>query len=79
MHHCGKSRSSATFLNMVNGGSTFAIRVFLIVKVTPLLLSRAGVVQRTAHDRLVYIDVTVPDFQVVAAIRISTNPGFKLD
>jgi len=35
--------------------------------------------QRAAHDGLVEIDVTIPDFKVITAIRISTNPGFKLD
>jgi hypothetical protein len=33
-------------------------------------------VKRAAHDRLVDIDVTIPDFKVKTAIRISTNPGF---
>ena len=35
--------------------------------------------QRAAHNRLIDIDVTVPDFKVKAAIRIGANPGFVLD
>jgi hypothetical protein len=32
-----------------------------------------------AHDRFVSVDITVPDFQVEAAIRIGAHPGFILD
>ena len=32
-----------------------------------------------AHDRFVSIDVTIPDFQVEAAIRIGANPGLELN
>ncbi len=35
--------------------------------------------QRTAHNRFVSIDITVPDFQVVAALRIGANPGLVMD
>jgi hypothetical protein len=41
-------------------------------------LSGSGVVHRAAHDRLVSINITIPDFQVEAAIRIGANPCFKL-
>jgi hypothetical protein len=46
--------------------------------VVELLLSWPGVVHRAAHDRLVPIDITVPDFQIETAIGIGANPGFKL-
>jgi hypothetical protein len=36
-------------------------------------------VHRAAHDRLVDVDIAVPDFQVIAAIRIGTNPGLVVD
>jgi hypothetical protein len=36
-------------------------------------------VHRAAHDGLVDIDVTVPDFKVEAAIRIGANPGLIFD
>ena len=29
-----------------------------------------------AQDRLVYINIPVPDFKVITALRIGTNPGF---
>jgi hypothetical protein len=32
-----------------------------------------------AHDRLIDIHITVPDFQVEAAIRIGADPGFIAD
>jgi hypothetical protein len=31
---------------------------------------------RAAEDRLVQVDVAVPDFQVETAFRICANPGF---
>ena len=31
------------------------------------------------HDRFVEIDITIPDFQVKAAIRIGANPGLIFD
>ena len=31
--------------------------------------------ERAAHDGLVDIDITVPDFEVIAAIRIGAHPG----
>jgi hypothetical protein len=33
-------------------------------------------VERAAHNRLVNINITIPDFKVKAAIRIGANPGF---
>jgi hypothetical protein len=36
-------------------------------------------VHRATHDRLVSIDITVPDFQVKAAIRIGANPRLELN
>jgi hypothetical protein len=36
-------------------------------------------VHRAAHDRLVSIDITVPDFKVEAAIGIGANPRFELN
>jgi len=35
--------------------------------------------QRTAHNRFVDIDITVPDFEVIAAIRVGANPGLIAD
>jgi hypothetical protein len=35
--------------------------------------------ERAAHDRFVPIDVTITDFQIKAAIRISAYPGLVLD
>lgn len=32
-----------------------------------------------AHNGFIYIDITIPDFQVVAAIRIGANPCFVVD
>ena len=34
--------------------------------------------QRAAHDGLISINITVPDFQVETAIRVGANPGFEL-
>jgi hypothetical protein len=42
-------------------------------------LARAGVVERTTHDGFVNIYVAIPDFQVKATIRVSTDPGFVMD
>jgi hypothetical protein len=36
-------------------------------------------VHRATHDRLVSIDITIPDFQVKAAIRIGANPRLELN
>ena len=35
--------------------------------------------QCAAHNGFIYIDIPVPDFQVEAAIGISTDPGFVVD
>jgi len=35
--------------------------------------------QSSAHNGFVDINVTVPDFQVVAAIRVGTNPRFVVN
>ena len=35
--------------------------------------------QRTAHNGLVDIDITIPDFKVKAAVRIGANSGFIVD
>ena len=32
-----------------------------------------------AHDRLIDINITIPDFQVVTAIRIGANPSLIAD
>jgi hypothetical protein len=40
------------------------------------VLSDAGVVQRTTHNGLVKVNITIPDLQVVATFRIGANPGF---
>ena len=32
-----------------------------------------------AHNGFINIDVTIPDFQVEAAIRVGANPGFVVD
>ena len=32
-----------------------------------------------AHNGFVNIDITIPDFQVEAAIRIGANPGFVVN
>jgi len=39
-------------------------------------LSSAAVVQRSTHNGLVKVNITIPDFQVIAAFRIGANPGF---
>ena len=38
-------------------------------------LSRAGVVRGPVHDRLVDVDVAVPDFQIIPAFRIGADPS----
>jgi hypothetical protein len=43
------------------------------------ILPGAGVVRQTAHNRLVPVDITVPDFQVIAAIGIGANPRLIMD
>jgi len=35
--------------------------------------------ERPVHDGFVDIDITVPDFQVEAAIRVGANPRFVVD
>jgi hypothetical protein len=35
--------------------------------------------QGAAHDRLVDIDIAIPDFQVKPAIGIGANPGLIMD
>jgi hypothetical protein len=32
-----------------------------------------------AHNGFIYINITIPDFQIEAAIRIGANPGFVLN
>jgi hypothetical protein len=38
-----------------------------------------GTAVNAVHDGFVYIDITVPDFEVVTALRIGAHPGFILD
>jgi len=35
--------------------------------------------QRAAHNRFIDINITIPDFQVKAAIRIGANPCFVMN
>ena len=35
--------------------------------------------ERATHDGLIYIDITIPDFQIEAAVRIGANPRFVVD
>jgi hypothetical protein len=80
MHHRGKSRFSANLLKFTFGGSTVAmIDYSRLIKATPIILPGPGIMHRTAHDRFVSIDITVPDFQVVAALRISADPCLVMD
>jgi hypothetical protein len=41
-----------------------------------LFLAGAGTVECSTHNGFVKINITIPDFQVEAAIRIGANPGF---
>ena len=34
---------------------------------------------RATHNRFVNIDVTIPDFQIKATVRVGTNPGFVVN
>ena len=43
------------------------------------MLSRAAVVERPAHDGFVDIDITIPDLEVEAAIRIGADPSFVMN
>jgi len=38
-----------------------------------------GIRECPAHNGFVNIDITIPDFQVVTAIRIGANPGFVVN
>ena len=40
-------------------------------------LASAGVM--TGNNRLVYVNITIPDFQVIATIRCSANPSFVMN
>jgi hypothetical protein len=42
-------------------------------------LSDAAIMQRSAHNGFVEINITVPDFQVEATFRIGANPGFIMN
>ena len=42
----------------------------------PGLLPYLGSMSGAAYDGLVYIKVTVPDFEVESTVRVSTNPCF---
>ncbi len=42
-------------------------------------LADAGTMGHTTHDRFVNIDVAIPDFQIKATVRVSTNPGFVVN
>jgi hypothetical protein len=44
-----------------------------------MLLMRAIAVECPAHNGFINIDITVPDFQVKAAIRIGANPCFIMN
>ncbi|OGN90882.1 MAG: hypothetical protein A2158_06270 [Chloroflexi bacterium RBG_13_46_14] len=44
-----------------------------------MILTGAAVVQSAAHYGLIDINITVPDLQVVAAIRVGTNPRFVVN
>ena len=35
--------------------------------------------ERAAHNGFINIDVTIPDFQVVATVRVGANPGFVVN
>jgi hypothetical protein len=47
---------------------------FQTIELETFLLALPGTPAHSAHDRFVDIDIPVPDFQVVAAIRVGTNP-----
>ena len=36
-------------------------------------------VQRSAHDRLIDINITISDFKIESAIRIGANPGLVMN
>ena len=42
-------------------------------------LAGADAMERTTDNGFVNIDITVPDFQVVTAIRIGANPCFVMN
>jgi hypothetical protein len=42
-------------------------------------LAGAGIVECPTHNGFIYINITIPDFQVEAAIRISANPRFVVN
>ena len=35
--------------------------------------------ERAAHNGFINIDITIPDFQVEATVRVSANPGFVVN
>jgi hypothetical protein len=36
-------------------------------------------VQCSTHNRFIKIDITIPDFEVEATIRVGANPGFVMN
>ena len=42
-------------------------------------LAGASSVESPAHNGFIYIDIAIPDFQVVATIRIGANPCFVVN
>ena len=43
------------------------------------ILAGAGSMSYPTHNGFINIDIPIPDFQVVAAIRVSANPSFVVD
>lgn len=44
-----------------------------------LLAGAAIIMERSAHDWLIDVDIAVPDFQVIAAFGIGADPGLILN
>ena len=79
IHHCGNKRSTAILLSLANWGSTLTINNLELRGGLVNILVGATTMKRPAHNRFVKINITVPDFQVEAAIRIGANPGFVVN
>lgn len=48
-------------------------------EVEPSAWDAAIAVQHSAHDGFIDVDITIPDFQIIAALRIGANPGLVMN
>ena len=76
MHRCGNKKSTAIPLSLANRGSTATIYHPELQREPLNILAGTSSMERSAHNGFIKVNITIPDFQVEATIRIGANPSF---